>query len=53
MKLSVKLTMQGLIRALRGRALDLAEKVERDRDFKPGRSDVKPRKRGENGIRGD
>lgn len=31
MKLSVKLTMQGLIRALQGRGHDLAEEVERGR----------------------
>lgn len=58
MKLSVKLTMQGLIRALRARAHDLAEDVERGqveaRPKRPARP-ARPRasRGGGDGIRRD
>ncbi|MBX3597052.1 MAG: hypothetical protein KF874_05705 [Rhizobiaceae bacterium] len=46
MKLSVKLTMQGLIRALRGYGHDLAEDIEQ------GQVQVKPQKRERAAARG-
>lgn len=53
MKLSVRLTMQGLIRALQGRGHDLAEALEgrRGRSALAGRQPRPPKRRGgKNGV---
>ncbi|WP_158553215.1 MULTISPECIES: hypothetical protein [Mesorhizobium] len=55
MKLAVKLTMQGLIRALRAKAHDLAEDLEQGQaDARPQRPARQRESRGDvNGIRRD